>query len=204
MTSVRIGVMGGTFDPIHNGHLVAAAEVADRLDLDRVILCPAGQPWHRAAPPVAGVHDRFAMTELAARADPRFTASRVDIDRVGPTFTIDTLRDLRAGFAAHDPETSAEWYFITGADALDQFMTWKHPLEIVELAHLVGVTRPGHGLRNPDLPDGRWTLVEIPALDISSTRIRELLGNGDPVDALVPAAVAQYMERHDLYRGGPS
>ena len=201
MTAQRIGVLGGTFDPIHFGHLTAAAEVADRLLLDTVILVPAGEPWHRRWAPVAGREQRFEMTCRGAGVDPRFVPSRVDIDRQRPTFTIDTLTDLRrerreAGGPATDGDA---WFFITGADALADFMSWRRPLEILALAHLVGVTRPGHPLKAPPLPDGLCTLVEVPGIDVSSTRVRERIRDGAPVTEMIPPSVANYIVERDLY-----
>ena len=136
----RIGIMGGTFDPIHNGHLVAASEAAHRFALDSVIFVPTGQPWQKSHREVTAAEHRYLMTMVATASNPRFTVSRVDIDREGPTYTIDTLRDLRELF----PE--AEFYFITGADSLASIMSWHNWEEMLEMAHFVGVTRPGYEL----------------------------------------------------------
>ena len=133
----KIGIMGGTFDPIHHGHLVAASEAAYRFDLDKVIFVPTGQPWQKADRDVTDAEHRYLMTMVATASNPRFTVSRVDIDRVGPTYTIDTLRDIREFY----PE--AELYFITGADALASIMSWRDWEEMLDMAHFVGVTRPG-------------------------------------------------------------
>jgi len=201
VTAQRIGVLGGTFDPIHFGHLTAAAEVADRLLLDTVFLVPAGEPWHRRWAPVAGREQRFEMTCRGASVDQRFVPSRVDIDRQGPTFTIDTLTDLRQERKeSGDPATDGDhWFFITGADALADFMSWRRPLEILALAHLVGVTRPGHPLKAPALPDGTCTLVEVPGIDVSSTKVRDRIRDGAPVTDLIPPSVANYIVERDLY-----
>src|SRR6187551_3589238 len=136
---MRLGVMGGTFDPIHHGHLVAASEVQALFGLDEVVFVPTGQPWHKVA--VSPKEHRYLMTVIATASNPRFTVSRVDVDRPGPTFTIDTLRDLRDQRGA-----DVELFFITGADALAQILTWKDADILFELAHFVGVTRPGHAL----------------------------------------------------------
>ena len=136
----RIGVMGGTFDPIHHGHLVAASEVADRFNLDEVIFVPTGQPWQKAGKTISPAEDRYLMTVIATASNPRFSVSRVDIDRDGPTYTIDTLRDLRQQF----PDEAL--YFITGADALASIMSWHDWEEMFQLAEFVGVTRPGYDL----------------------------------------------------------
>ena len=190
--------MGGTFDPLHHGHLVAASEVADRFDLQRVIFCPSGAPWHKTTP-TTSAEDRYLMTVIATAADPRFEVSRVDIDRDGPTYTVDTLRDLHEGFSRAHPKDSAEWFFITGADALTEIVGWHDPDGIIERAHLVGVTRPGHQLADPGLPEGVVTLIEIPALSISSSDIRERVSEGKPIDYLVPEGVARWIRKHRLY-----
>lgn len=196
----RIGVMGGTFNPIHHGHLVAASEVAHRFDLERVIFAPTGVPWHKAQEGVASAEDRYLMTVVATAADPRFEVSRVDIDRDGPTYTVDTLRDLHAAFASENPGEEAEWFFITGADALADIVGWHDPDGILARAHLVGVTRPGHHLSDPGLPEGAATLVEVPALAISSTDIRRRVHERAPIDYLVPEGVALWIDKHRLYR----
>src|ERR1700683_827747 len=169
----RIGVMGGTFDPVHHGHLVAASEVAHIFALDEVIFVPTGQPYQKDDRAVSAAEDRYLMTVVATASNPRFSVSRVDIDRPGPTYTIDTLRDLRA---TRRPD--AEFFFITGADALQQIMTWQNADELFKLAHFVGCTRPGHRLTGAGLPDDRVSLIEIPALAISSTTCRQRAAAG--------------------------
>ena len=199
--TVRIGVMGGSFDPIHIGHLVAASEVAHRFSLDRVVFSPTGQPWHKEAGTSAPAELRYLMTVVATAADPRFDVSRVDIDRDGPTYTIDTLADLQAQFANELPAETAEWFFITGADALADILDWRDPQGILSAAHLVGVTRPGHVLADPGLRPDRISLIEIPALAISSTDIRRRVQAGEPVTYLVPDGVAHLIAKHGLYAG---
>ena len=192
----RIGVMGGTFDPIHHGHLVAASEVQSWFDLDEVVFVPTGDPWQKSDRRVSPAEHRYLMTVIATAANPRFTVSRVDVDRDGPTYTIDTLRDLRA---LH-PE--AELYFITGADALADIFTWRDADEIFELARFVGCTRPGYEMDAATLaaiPADRVTMVEIPALAISSTDCRHRHARGEPVWYLVPDGVVQYIAKHHLY-----
>ena len=144
----KIGVMGGTFDPIHHGHLVAASEVADRFGLDEVVFVPTGQPWQKADREVSPAEDRYLMTVVATASNPRFSVSRVDIDRGGPTYTVDTLADL------HAERPDAELFFITGADALAQILSWRDVDELFALAHFVGVTRPGYELGDDHLPEG--------------------------------------------------
>jgi nicotinate-nucleotide adenylyltransferase len=192
----RLGVMGGTFDPIHHGHLVAASEVADFFDLDEVVFVPTGQPWQKDDRKVSPAEDRYLMTVIATASNPRFSVSRVDIDRPGETYTIDTLRDLRA-----ERGPAAEFYFITGADALARMISWRDAEELFTLAHFVGCTRPGHQLSMTDLPDSRVSLVEIPALAISSTECRERVRGGHPIWYLVPDGIVQYISKRGLYRG---
>jgi nicotinate-nucleotide adenylyltransferase len=186
--------MGGTFDPIHHGHLVAASEVQAWFDLDEVVFVPTGQPWQKESREVSPAEDRYLMTVIATASNPRFSVSRVDIDRAGPTYTIDTLRDLKA-------ERGAGWdlYFITGADALEQILTWRDVGELFELAHFVGCTRPGHELSNIGLPEGKVSLVEVPALAISSTECRERVSQGEPIWYLVPDGIVQYIAKRQLY-----
>ena len=190
-----IGVMGGTFDPIHYGHLVAASEVADRFGLDKVLFVPTGRPWQKEGGVEASAEHRYLMTVIATAADKRFFVSRSDVDRPGPTYSVDTLRDLAEEFS-----TDTRWFFITGADALAQILTWRHHDEILEMAHLVGVSRPGHGLTMPNVPQGSVTLLEVPALAISSTDVRERLRNNRPISYLVPEGVERYIVKTGLYR----
>ncbi|WP_344322347.1 nicotinate-nucleotide adenylyltransferase [Streptomyces macrosporus] len=194
----RLGVMGGTFDPIHHGHLVAASEVAARFDLDEVIFVPTGQPWQKSHQQVSPAEDRYLMTVIATASNPQFSVSRIDIDRGGRTYTIDTLRDLR------ELHPDADLFFITGADALAQIFTWRDVDELFSLAHFIGVTRPGHTLTDPGLPDGGVSLIEVPALAISSTDCRARVAQGNPVWYLVPDGVVRYINKRRLYRDGPA
>jgi nicotinate-nucleotide adenylyltransferase len=190
----RIGVMGGTFDPIHHGHLVAASEVAALFHLDEVVFVPTGQPWQKSHKVVTPAEDRYLMTVIATASNPQFSVSRIDIDRGGPTYTIDTLRDLRAD------NVDADLFFITGADALSQILTWRNAEELFALAHFIGVTRPGHDLTSDGLPEDGVSLVEVPALAISSTDCRARVRGGDPVWYLVPDGVVRYIDKRELYR----
>ena len=192
---MRVGVMGGTFDPIHHGHLVAASEVAHEFDLDQVVFVPTGRPWQKSQRGVSEAEDRYLMTVIATAADPRFTVSRVDVDRPGPTYTADTLIDLREQLGAE-----TQLFFITGADALADILSWERTDEVLALAHLVGVTRPGHSLVDPGLAPGRVTLIEIPALAISSSDVRRRIAEGAPITYLVPAGVESYVVKRGLYR----
>ena len=188
----RIGVMGGTFDPIHHGHLVAASEVAQSFDLDEVVFVPTGRPWQKDD--VTESEHRYLMTVIATASNPQFTVSRVDIDRAGPTYTIDTLRDLQR------ERPGADLFFITGADAVAQILGWRNHQELWDLAHFVAVSRPGHVLSTEGLPTDNVSQLEIPALSISSTDCRARVRRGHPVWYLVPDGVVQYIAKHHLYR----
>ena len=187
----RVGVMGGTFDPIHHGHLVAASEVAHSLNLDEVIFVPTGRPWQKSG--VSESEHRYLMTVIATASNPDFRVSRVDIDRGGPTYTVDTLSDLRTQMP------DAELFFITGADAIMQILDWKDVDRVWDLAHFVAVTRPGHDLSLSGLSEEHVSRLEIPALAISSTDCRERVQRGFPVWYLVPDGVVQYIAKHGLY-----
>lgn len=188
----RVGVMGGTFDPIHHGHLVAASEVAQSYGLDEVIFVPTGNPWQKSG--VSQSEHRYLMTVVATASNPQFTVSRVDIDRGGATYTIDTLRDLQ------EQRPDAQLFFITGADAIAQIFSWKDHAELFSLAHFVAVSRPGHTLNISGLPREHVSLLEVPALAISSTDCRSRVSRGYPVWYLVPDGVVQYITKYHLYR----
>lgn len=183
--------MGGTFDPIHHGHLVAASEVAQSFDLDEVIFVPTGEPWQKSN--VSPSEHRYLMTVIATASNPRFTVSRVDINREGPTYTVDTLRDL------HEQLPDAELFFISGADAVEQIFGWKDMNELWNLAHFIAVSRPGHELSLSGLSGDHVSLLEVPALAISSTDCRARVARGFPVWYLVPDGVVQYIAKHGLY-----
>jgi nicotinate-nucleotide adenylyltransferase len=193
--NARIGIMGGTFDPIHHGHLVAASEVADRFTLDEVVFVPTGQPWQKADIPVSPAEDRYLMTVIATASNPRFHVSRVDIDRPGPTYAVDTLRDLREAYGA-----ATELFFITGADALARILSWKDTDQVFAMAHFIGVTRPGFELSGDHLPGDVVSLIEVPAMAISSSDCRARVAEGKPVWYLVPDGVVQYIAKRRLYR----
>jgi nicotinate-nucleotide adenylyltransferase len=185
--------MGGTFDPVHHGHLVAASEVAATYGLDEVVFVPTANPVFKQDQQVSPAEHRYLMTVIATASNPRFTVSRVDIDRPGPTFTTDTLRDLGT------ERPGAELFFITGADALAQILSWKNADELFRLAYFIGVTRPGHRLESTGLPADRVSLLEVPAMAISSTDCRDRVHRGAPVWYLVPDGVVQYINKHRLY-----
>ena len=189
--------MGGTFDPVHHGHLSAANEVATRFGLDEVVFVPTGQPWQKVDRDVSAAEDRYLMTVIATASNPRFSVSRVDVDREGPTYTVDTLRDIR-----EERGGDVDLYFITGADALTQILTWHKVHELFELAHFVGCTRPGVELDTTvidQLPVDRVSVMEIPALAISSTACRKRVHELDPIWYLVPDGIVQYIAKRGLY-----
>ena len=186
--------MGGTFDPIHHGHLVAASEVGARFELDEVIFVPTGEPWQKAERRVSPAEHRYLMAVIATASNPDFWVSRVDIDRGGPTYTIDTVRDIS------DQMPDAELFFITGADALAAILSWKDATGLLGMAHFVGVTRPGYELSGTHLPADSVTLVDVPAMAISSSDCRDRVAQGQPVWYLVPDGVVQYIAKHRLYR----
>ena len=197
---LRLGVMGGTFDPIHHGHLVAASEVQARFALDEVVFVPTGRPWQKAGRKVSQAEDRYLMTTIATASNPRFSVSRVDIERGGDTYTVDTLRDLQT---LRGP--ALDLFFITGADALSQILTWKGADELFDLAQFVGVSRPGVPLGSGDidhLPADKVSLLEIPALSISSTACRTRVAQGLPIWYLVPDGIVQYIAKRGLYKQG--
>ena len=194
----RLGVMGGTFDPIHHGHLLTAEEAAVQFGLDEVVFVPTGQPWMKQARDVSPAEHRYLMTVVATASNPRFSVSREEIDREGPTYTVDTLRSI--GEAALD----SELFFVTGADAMLEIFHWKDPEEILSLAHFIAATRPGYDLtrfeaeaptRHPNV-----SVMNIPALAISSTDIRARVHEGRPIRYLVPEGVKSYIEKASLYR----
>jgi nicotinate-nucleotide adenylyltransferase len=194
-----VGVMGGTFNPIHIGHLVTAEEALYAFALREVIFVPAGRPWQKDRTGVAEAEHRYLMTVIATASNPRFRVSRMEIDRTGPTYTVQTLRALRAELG------DVELYFITGADAILQILTWKDPEEVLAEARFIAATRPGYDLDRleKELPEGfgeRVHILEIPALAVSSTDVRRRVAAGRPVRYLLPEGVARYVEKAGLYR----
>ncbi|HEV3472266.1 MAG TPA: nicotinate-nucleotide adenylyltransferase [Actinomycetota bacterium] len=191
----RLGVIGGTFDPIHVGHLVAASEALNAFSLDRVMFVPAGRPWQKSTH--ADPEDRFMMTTLAAAHHTRFSVSRIELDRKGPTYTVDTLATLKDFF-------NAQTFFIAGADTVAELDTWHDVERLSELTEMIAVTRPGYSLDTNAKAPG-WPKIhamEIPGLDVSSTMIRARVAAGKPIDYLVPTDVARYISRLGLYVGG--
>jgi nicotinate-nucleotide adenylyltransferase len=199
--SRRIGVMGGTFDPIHLGHLVAAEEARWQFDLDTVVFVPTGRPWQKPFG-VTPAEDRYEMTLIATASNSAFTVSRLEIDHEGPTYTVATLRRLR-----DQQDESTHLFFITGADAVLQILTWKEPDQVLALAEFIAATRPSFDLDRlvNQVPGaaGRVHRMDIPALAISSSDIRARVARGAPIQYLVPDGVARYIQQHGLYRTTP-
>jgi nicotinate-nucleotide adenylyltransferase len=191
--------MGGTFDPIHYGHLVTAEEALVQFALDAVVFVPTGQPWMKQGREVSPAEDRYLMTVIATASNPAFTVSRLEIDHHGPTYTVDTLRRIRA----QQPE-GTRLFFITGADAVLQILTWKESDQVLDQAEFIAATRPGFDLDRlvSQVPGaaGRVHRMEIPALAISSSDIRARVVRGAPIQYLVPDGVARYIQKHALYR----
>lgn len=187
----RIGILGGTFDPPHLAHLVVASEACAALSLDIVLFVPAGDPWQKHAS--ATPEQRFAMTELAVEGDARFRASRIDIDRDGPTYMVDTLTQLSDEFAG------AELFCILGSDAIAGMHTWNSAERLAGLATFVGVARPGHTLNQPSLNGVTVDFVSVPHIEISSTDVRRRISDNQPIRYLVPDSVADYISTHNLY-----
>lgn len=191
--------MGGTFDPIHHGHLLTAEEAAVQFALDEVVFVPTGHPWMKEHRDVTPPEDRYLMTVIATASNPRFSVSRIEVDRKGPTHTVDTLRAL----AGPRPD-GVELFFVTGADAMLEIFHWKDPEEVLSLAHFIAATRPGYDIavfeqeapkRHPNV-----SVMNIPALAISSTDIRDRVRKGRPIRYLVPEGVKSYIEKAGLYR----
>jgi nicotinate-nucleotide adenylyltransferase len=191
----RIGVMGGTFDPVHNGHLMGANEAGKAFDLDEVIFVPAGQPWQKNGRRIAPAEDRYEMVVIATASNPLFSVSRLEIDRPGDTYTVDTLRALRAERGA-----DAELFFIIGADSLNGLATWHEPAELLTMVHFVGLARNGARLAEGSLGEAEFSLLEVPALGISSTLCRDRIASGLPLRYLVPDDVISYISKRGLYR----
>jgi nicotinate-nucleotide adenylyltransferase len=191
--------MGGTFDPIHHGHLVAAEEARWQFRLDQVLFIPTGRPWQKPEAAVSPAEDRYLMTAIATASNPAFAVSRLEIDNPGPTYTVDTLRRLRAEL----PE-GTRLLFIGGTDLLHQLPTWKEPEQVLALVELIAASRPDFDVDGlvQQLPSaaGRIHHMEIPALAISSSDIRARVARGAPIDYLVPEGVAHYIQKRALYR----
>lgn len=197
----RLGVLGGTFDPIHHGHLVAAEEARYQLALDQVLFVPAGSPPHKPAQPITAAHHRVRMIELAIDGNPQTALSRVDVDRPGPCYTVETLELLRRAWGRE-----VTLFFIEGADSLADLTTWYQPHRLLELCELAVVGRPGVDVDLDELYrhlpqlEARLHWVQMPRLEISSSDLRGRVRAGRPIAYLVPRSVHAYIHEHKLYR----
>jgi nicotinate-nucleotide adenylyltransferase len=201
----KVGLMGGTFDPIHYGHLVIAEEVYYALGLDEMVFIPAGQPPHKRREGVTPAAHRLAMLELALASNPHFSISTVDLERAGPSYTVDTLRLLRKQWSEQ-----VALYFVIGWDSLEELGSWYDPQGVLEqLDHLVAVHRPGHQERpgyreqlEAGLPgiQQRLLTVPVPQLDISASELRQRVAEGRPIRYQTPDSVVEYIREHHLYR----
>ena len=192
---MRLGIFGGTFDPVHIGHLLAAEQAREHLRLDKVLFVPAGQPWLKADQPVTEAHHRAKMVELAVEDNPYFEASSMELEREGPTYTVDTLEEIAARLAA-------EVYLIVGGDAVSELDRWQSPRRVLQLATVAVVTRPGLDGRLPTSLEafGHCVAVQCPPIDVSSTDVRSRVGSGRTVRYMVPDAVEGYIVANGLYR----
>lgn len=199
--TARIGVMGGTFDPIHYGHLVTAEEALVQFNLDKVVFMPTGRPVRKTHRHISSAEDRYLMTVIATASNPDFEVSRLEIDRLGDTYTVDTMNLLREMYGPR-----ADLFFISGADAVREILTWKNADRFAHLCTFIAATRPGYeaDLGPSALTDGAplpaVESMEVPALAISSSDIRARVGSRRPVRYLLPEAVAAYVEKNGLYR----
>jgi nicotinate-nucleotide adenylyltransferase len=191
--------MGGTFDPIHYGHLVTAEEALQQFELETVWFVPTGRPWMKDHEGVSPAEDRYLMTVIATASNPRFRVSRMEVDRDGPTYTVETLRSLKESLGL-----DAELFFITGADAVLEIFQWKEHQQLFDLAHFIAATRPGYDIAgfeaSAPTSHPRVTVMSIPALAISSTDVRDRVGTGRPIRYLVPEGVNSYVTKAELYR----
>jgi len=201
---MRVGVLGGTFDPVHLAHLIIGEEARIQLELERVLFMPAGQPWLKAGQALSPVADRLRMVELAVESNPHFQVCRHEVNRDGPTYTVDTLEELHQELGA-----DAEIFFIIGQDALEQFHRWKEPERLLQLCRLAVARRPGHDHFDREAWRGLYSdadqpaFLDAPSIDISGTEIRRRAAVGGTLRYLVSDAVADYIVRQRLYRAAP-
>lgn len=198
---MKIGVFGGVFDPIHVGHLIVAEEAREKLDLEHVVFIPTGRPWHKTGSPHAAAEHRLEMTRLATKDNPSFKVASLEIQRPGPSYTVDTLVELK-----NQAGPEADFYLLLGLDALAELGNWKEPARVVELCRVVGMSRPGYGNFSLEsleaaIPgvSSKTMLLDVSLIDVSSTDIRERVAKGLSILHLVPPAVAEYIRRHRLY-----
>jgi len=194
LTPGRLGILGGTFDPVHIGHLIAAQEARSQFHLDEVVFVTAGRPWQKAE--ITPAETRFFMTLLATRGNPGFKASRIELDRPGPSYTVETLRQFRQ---IYGPEV--ELFFVAGSDSLAQIETWREYRQVLSLANVIAANRPGHEFNADAVDGGRCILpMQIPAVEASSSDIRQRVAEGKSIRYLVPEAVEKFIYKHGLYR----
>lgn len=198
---MRVGVFGGTFDPVHVGHLIAAERATELLALDEMLFVPAGQPWFKSGEPVTDAEHRLNMVRLAVESNPRFSVSDVEVVRPGPSYTIDTLEELRA----HAGE-GKKLFLVLGLDALAEMHRWRSPARVFELATVVGVARPGAKF-DPETLSGifpsaaeRVIMLDVPMVDVGATELRRRAEQGSSLRYLVPDSVERYIREHGLYR----
>lgn len=190
-----LGVLGGTFDPIHMGHLVLAEQVREKFQLERVIFIPCASPPHKTEQELSSTRDRFEMTKLALEGNPYFFVSDIELKREGLSYTVETLRELKGLYK------DSEVYFLTGSDVLNEITTWKDPEEIYKLAKIVIAVRPGFDKFDPENHFAKKSIiVDITGMDISSTQIREKVRNGESIKYLVPSKVEEYIRKRNLYK----
>ena len=199
---MKTGILGGTFDPIHNGHLAIAEEARNYLNLSEVLFLPAGRPWMKSDKPISPGHDRIKMIKLALEGRPHFKLSTIEIERKGPSYSIDTIAQLKA--QSTEPP---DFYFIVGWDNLVKIALWKDPLKLIEMCFLAAVPRPGYD--RPDMKkleaalpgiSKKVILMDKPRINISASDIRNRVAQGLSISGLVPAAVKKYIKENGLYR----
>lgn len=200
---MKVGILGGTFDPIHIGHLIIAEEARYQLGLDRVVFLPAGKPYFKKDRIISNADDRLEMIKLGIKDNPLFDVSDLELRRDGPTYSIESIPKLKEQYGG------AELYFLIGLDALADIHKWKYPQELIEMCQIVGVTRPGYAdfdwsEIDKDIDDAskRIKIIEVSRIGVSSTDIRMMAANGIPIRYLVPDAVVRYVEEHGLYKQG--
>lgn len=191
---MRIAVMGGTFDPIHFGHLLAASEAADQMRLDEVLFVPTGQSWQKTDRPVTSSDHRVAMTALAIEGDDRFTLSLMEVKRSGPSYTIDTVNEIKRA------QPHADIFVIAGADAVRGISTWHQSQALIDEVHFIVMARAGHTITHEEIPVKHSTVVHMPQVEISSSDIRARVAASRPIQYLVPDSVASYISQHQLYQ----
>jgi nicotinate-nucleotide adenylyltransferase len=201
---MKIGVLGGTFDPVHNGHLTVAEEIRTRLDVTEILFVPAGQPWLKVDTPISAAEHRVEMVRLALTDKPYFRLSTIEVERAGPSYTVDTIAELQAQLGGEN-----EFFFILGWDNLDQLPQWREPSRLIKMCHLVAVPRVGYPI--PDLTSLERAIpglsqatirLEAPLIDVSASVIRNRVARGLSIRHLVPEPVERYIKQHRLYMAG--